>query len=79
YQFDFGLRPSIAYLQSRAEGYGDKVDVVKYVDLGATYYFNKNMSTYVDYKINLLDNNDFTNAAGISTDNIVGVGMIYQF
>ncbi|WP_276527339.1 porin OmpC [Edwardsiella ictaluri] len=79
YQFDFGLRPSIAYLQSRAEGYGDKVDVVKYVDLGATYYFNKNMSTYVDYKINLLDNNGFTNAAGISTDNIVGVGMIYQF
>ncbi|MDK6918996.1 porin, partial [Escherichia coli] len=24
------------------------------------YYFNKNMSTFVDYKINLLDKNDFT-------------------
>ena len=23
-----------------------------------TYYFNKNMSTYVDYKINLLDEDD---------------------
>ncbi|WP_218676139.1 porin, partial [Escherichia coli] len=27
-------------------------DLVKYVDVGATYYFNKNMSTFVDYKIN---------------------------
>ncbi|MGQ7180405.1 porin, partial [Escherichia coli] len=24
-------------------------DLVKYVDVGATYYFNKNMSTFVDY------------------------------
>lgn len=70
YQFDFGLRPSVAYLQSKGkdiEGYGDQ-DLLKYVDVGATYYFNKNMSTYVDYKINLLDENDFTRRAGISTD-----------
>ncbi|WP_313278453.1 porin OmpC, partial [Kosakonia cowanii] len=62
YQFDFGLRPSIAYLQSKGKditnntgtaNFGDQ-DLVKYVDVGATYYFNKNMSTYVDYKINLL-------------------------
>ncbi|MFH7090482.1 porin [Klebsiella pneumoniae] len=38
---------------------------MKYVDVGATYYFNKNMSTYVDYKINLLDDNSFTRNAGI--------------
>ncbi|WMY73210.1 porin OmpC [Buttiauxella selenatireducens] len=81
YQFDFGLRPSIAYLQSKGkdlEGYGDQ-DLVKYVDVGATYYFNKNMSTYVDYKINLLDENNFTRNAGIGTDDIVGVGLVYQF
>ncbi|MDI9228495.1 porin, partial [Serratia bockelmannii] len=54
-------------------------DLVKFVDLGATYFFNKNMSTYVDYKINLLDNNDFTDAAGINTDNVVAVGLVYQF
>ena len=57
YQFDFGLRPSVAYLQSKGKdtenGYGDR-DLLKYVDVGATYYFNKNMSTYVDYKINRL-------------------------
>lgn len=81
YQFDFGLRPSIAYLKSKGKDlgrYGDQ-DLVEYVDVGATYYFNKNMSTYVDYKINLLDDTKFTNDAKISTDNIVAVGMTYQF
>lgn len=81
YQFDFGLRPSVAYLQSkgkRIEGKGDQ-DLVKYVDVGATYYFNKNMSTYVDYKINLIDNNAFTKQYGIGTDNIVALGLVYQF
>ena len=33
------------------------------------------MSTYVDYKINLLDKNEFTEANKIATDNIVGVGL----
>ncbi|ENA0610858.1 porin OmpC [Enterobacter bugandensis] len=81
YQFDFGLRPSVAYLQSKGkdiEGYGDQ-DILKYVDVGATYYFNKNMSTYVDYKINLLDDKEFTRQAGISTDDIVALGLVYQF
>ena len=60
---DFGLRPSLAYLQSKGKNLGrgyDDEDILKYVDVGATYYFNKNMSTYVDYKINLLDDNQFT-------------------
>ncbi|CAI1520208.1 TPA: porin OmpC [Serratia fonticola] len=82
YQFDFGLRPSVAYLQSKGKdiggGYGDE-DLMKYVDVGATYYFNKNMSTYVDYKINLLDDSTFTDRAGINTDDVVAVGLVYQF
>jgi outer membrane protein N len=89
YQFDFGLRPEISYLQSKgkdltedfAQGsnWNDK-DLLKYVSIGANYYFNKNFSTYVDYKINLLDgDDDFYSATGISTDDIVAVGMIYQF
>ncbi|EEI4079550.1 alcohol dehydrogenase AdhP [Salmonella enterica] len=82
YQFDFGLRPSIAYLKSKGKdlgAYGDQ-DLVEYIDVGATYYFNKNMSTFVDYKINLLDDTNFTkNVAQISTDNIVAVGLNYQF
>ncbi|WP_316503562.1 porin OmpC [Pantoea dispersa] len=90
YQFDFGLRPSIAYLQSKgkdlngATGHGSTfaggdADLVKYIEIGTYYYFNKNMSTYVDYKINLLDDNDFTRATGTSTDDVVGVGLVYQF
>ncbi len=84
YQFDFGLRPSIAYLQSKGKdlnsAYGHDQDLVKYVDVGATYYFNKNMSTYVDYKINLLDSDDdFNTANNIGTDDIVALGLVYQF
>ncbi|EFJ8857306.1 porin [Escherichia coli] len=81
YQFDFGLRPSVAYLQSKGKDlgvWGDK-DLVKYIDVGATYYFNKNMSAFVDYKINLLDKNDFTGPLNINTKDIFAVGMVYQF
>ncbi|MEW7314481.1 porin OmpC [Buttiauxella gaviniae] len=89
YQFDFGLRPEISYLQSKGKDltqdfapnsdWNDK-DLVKYVSIGANYYLNKNFSTYVDYKINLLDGDDeFYESMGISTDDVVGVGMIYQF
>ncbi|STB73282.1 porin [Citrobacter koseri] len=84
YQFDSGLRPSVAYLESRGEdlntAYGNKKSLVKYIDLGATYYFNKNMSTYVDYKINLLNGrDDFYRDNGIGTDDIVATGLVYQF
>ncbi len=91
YQFDFGLRPSVAFLQSKGVDLGgwdhhsngtprytDK-DLVKYVEVGMTYYFNKNMSTYVDYKINLLDEDDsFYESNGIATDDIVAVGLVYS-
>ncbi len=78
YQFDFGLRPSLAYVQSKGkdiEGIGD-ADLYKYIDVGATYYFNKNMSTYVDYRINQLNDD---NPLGLNTDDIVAVGLVYQF
>lgn len=78
YQFDFGLRPSLGYVQSKGkeiEGIGD-ADLLKYVDVGATYYFNKNMSAFVDYRINQLDDN---NPLKINNDDIVALGMVYQF
>lgn len=80
YQFDFGLRPSLAYLKSKARsGPLRRRDMIEYIDVGATYFFNKNMSTYVDYKINLIDESDFTRAVDIRTDNIVATGITYQF
>ncbi|ROP50089.1 outer membrane pore protein E [Enterobacter sp. BIGb0383] len=78
YQFDFGLRPSLGYVQSKGkdiEGVGNE-DLVKYVDVGLTYYFNKNMSAMVDYKINQLDSD---NKLGLADDDIVAVGLTYQF
>lgn len=78
YQFDFGLRPSLGYVLSKGkdiEGVGSE-DLVNYIDVGATYYFNKNMSAFVDYKINQLDSD---NTLGINDDNIVAIGLTYQF
>ncbi|ATM95308.1 putative outer membrane porin F protein [Yersinia frederiksenii] len=83
YQFDFGLRPSLGYVQSKGKDLNnntdDNHDLLKYVSVGTYYYFNKNMSTYVDYKINLLDEDNFTRANSLNTDDVVGVGLVYQF
>ena len=86
YQFDFGLRPSIGYVQtkgkdlrSRAGFSGGDADLVKYVEVGTWYYFNKNMNVYAAYKFNQLDDNDYTKAAGVATDDQAAVGIVYQF
>lgn len=54
-------------------------ELANYIDVGANYYFNKNMAAKIDYKINMLDDNTFTKNAGISTDDIVSVAFVYQF
>ena len=83
YLFDFGLKPSIGYNQSKGKALGNGLDgnhdLVKYISVGSYYYFNKNMSAVVDYKINLLKDNDFNRDNGINTDNVVGLGLVYQF
>jgi outer membrane pore protein E len=78
YQFDFGLRPSLGYVLSKGkdiEGVGNE-DLVNYIDVGLTYYFNKNMNAFVDYKINQLNSD---NKLAINNDDIVALGMTYQF
>ncbi|MBI6549026.1 porin [Xenorhabdus sp. VLS] len=91
YQFDFGLRPSLGFVYSKGKNLGNDLadkhivttngseDLVKYVSVGATYNFNKNMGTYAEYQFNLLKNNDFTKATKINIDDIVGVGLVYRF
>lgn len=80
---DLGLKPSLAYVQSKGKNLGEpnaesriNADLVKYVSVGTYYYFNKNLSTYVDYKINLLDKNEGGDA---NARNVFGVGLTYQF
>ncbi|EAB4417372.1 porin [Salmonella enterica] len=77
YTFDFGLRPSIGYVQSKGQ-FGDlKADVQKYVQIGAAYYFNKNFNIDAGYKINLLG--EKSKELGFKTDNQARIGMTYQF
>ncbi|QYM94257.1 porin [Dickeya zeae] len=80
YNFDFGLTPSLGYVSAKADNDTSAIHtsdyVTKYVSLGLTYAFNKNFSTYTEYDINLLDKD---NAYGVSTNDIVAVGVVYQF
>ena len=74
YVFDFGLNPTVGYVQSKGEGYGQTVDLVKYAEVGATYFFNKNFSVDAAYKFNLLDSD-----SPFANDDQAVVGATYQF
>ncbi|MCL2895503.1 porin [Brenneria sp. MC1SB4.1] len=78
YTFDFGLTPSLGFVSAKAKDdqSGKNDYITKYVSLGATYAFNKNFSAYTEYDINLIDSD---NAYGISDDDVVAVGLTYQF
>ncbi|WP_187433154.1 porin, partial [Serratia marcescens] len=86
----FGLRPSIGYVQSKGKDLlartkgdatfnGGDADLVKYIEVGSWYYFNKNMNVYAAYKFNLLDDNSYAKASGQATDDQAAVGIVYQF
>ncbi|WJV60851.1 porin [Pectobacteriaceae bacterium CE70] len=81
YSFDFGLTPSLGYVSAKADNDTSATKtsayITKYVSLGATYAFNKNMSVYTEYDINLIKTAD--NKYGKGTDDTVAVGMVYQF
>ena len=101
--FEVGrLTPSVAYIQHKVQDAssfsrnGDAGlkgnDLAKYVDVGLTYDFNKNLSAIVDYKINLLDKDDIGARRALYEDgtftksqikatakDTVALGLIYQF
>jgi outer membrane pore protein F len=79
YNFDFGLTPSLGYVSAKADDDTAQTSgyLKKYVSVGATYAFNKNFSTLVEYDINLIKSDN--NPNGVSTGNTVAVGAIYQF
>lgn len=78
YQFLNGLRPSLAYVASRAKDIEDigSADLHKYTSFGAKYFMNLNMVAYVEHRINLLKNN---NPLGLPNDDITAIGLTYQF
>ncbi|WP_369407027.1 porin [Arsenophonus endosymbiont of Aleurodicus floccissimus] len=81
YTFYYSLKPSLAYIHAQEKGLGEYGNnyLNKFVSLGSFYYFNKNFAALLDYKINLLNKNKFTENYDISTDNILGIGLVYCF
>ncbi|MBB1199888.1 porin [Enterobacteriaceae bacterium 89] len=93
YQFDFGLRPAISYVQTKGKDLspvanskgtfsGGDADLAKFIQIGGTYYFNKNFNVWADYYINLLDkDSDYAQTVGglNGNDDMAAVGVTYQF
>ncbi|QIQ41380.1 MAG: porin [Buchnera aphidicola (Aphis urticata)] len=83
YTFKSGFRPSLSYIDSKGynmHGSGkSELGLAKQINISTRYAFNKNISTYMNYKINLLKENNFIKTNKISTDNIIGAGLVYQF
>lgn len=84
YLFDeINFKPSVAYVQSVGQGLlniegNKKQDLIKYVSLGAFYSFTKNLTALIDYKINLINKNDFVENNKINNDDLLGLGLTYK-
>ncbi|CAL4323811.1 porin [Buchnera aphidicola] len=84
YNFESGFHPSLSYLDSKGHNSNDEnlneLNLSKQINISTRYEFNKNVSTYMNYQINLLkDSNTFVQKYKIPTDNIIGAGVVYQF
>ncbi len=95
YNFDSGFTPILGYTQTTLKNL-DKIkyhkkssyyeDTEKYFNIGATYNFNKSFSSYIDYKIDQLPNNNFNNIIidnnidnNNNNNNNLTLGFIYKF
>lgn len=78
YVFLSGFAPEVGYFKSKAKDVGapGDQDLMNYWDFSLAYYFNKNMSVYVDYKLNRIDKD---NNLAIASDDQTGLGLTYQF
>ena len=86
YNFHSGFYPSLSYLDSTAQNINveknsnqSDIELEKQINISTRYEFNKNISTYMNYKINLLKKNDLVTKNKVATDNIIGAGIVYQF
>ncbi|XBW56845.1 porin [Dickeya fangzhongdai] len=81
YHLDFGLTPSLAYVSAKADDDTAAVKtsgyITKYVSIGGTYNFNKNLAANVEYLVNLIDSDN--NPYNKKTGNSVFTGLTYQF
>ncbi|QJC33760.1 hypothetical protein GJT93_01425 [Enterobacteriaceae endosymbiont of Donacia provostii] len=87
YKFSNELQTIVSYVQSEGSNIpggrhfdGGNINFVKYVSVDTIYKFNKNLSAYISYRINLLSkNNRYINTNHIFHHNLFGIGLIYKF
>ncbi|MGN5171516.1 porin [Aeromonas sp. 102P] len=84
-QYTIGkFKPSLAYVRNdvKNDTNGVKFDdtLTEYVSIGAWYNITKNFNAYVDYQLNLLDDDtNSTSKLGRNTDDTVAVALQYNF
>ncbi|AEO08149.1 porin [Buchnera aphidicola] len=86
YDFHSGFYSALSYLDSKKQTSifkdgANKNDITssKQINISTRYEFNKNISTYMNYKINLLKNDNADKNQNNFTDNTIGAGIVYQF
>jgi outer membrane pore protein F len=93
YQLDFGLRPAISYVMTKGDDLSEATTngvtfnngsafLAKFIEVGASYYFNKNFKVYADYYINMIDkNSNYARVVGgiNGNDDMATLGVTYQF
>ncbi|QNS02036.1 MAG: porin [Buchnera aphidicola (Pentalonia nigronervosa)] len=85
YNFHVGFYPSLSYVRSEGKNSSlnnasdINISLEKEINIATRYELSKNISTYMNYKINLLKKSEFVKINKIPTDNIIGAGIVYKF
>jgi len=87
YNFHSGFHPSLSYLDSKGQNSNTKdssghqdLELAKQINISTRYEFNKNISTYMNYKINLLKSDESGKKNNpLTDDNTIGAGIVYHF
>ncbi|QCI22803.1 porin [Buchnera aphidicola] len=86
YDFHSGFHPSLSYLDSKGQNSNTKdssnhsdLELARQINISTRYDFNKNISTYMNYKINLLKGDDSMKKTKNPIDNTIGAGIVYHF
>ncbi len=90
YDFDSGLTPMAGYTETELRDVEQirilrdlltpkHFHIEKYFNVSALLHFNKNMYAYVDYKIDRLPEVINTLSLGENRDNILSIGLVYNF
>ncbi|XRX42799.1 MAG: porin [Buchnera aphidicola (Eriosoma harunire)] len=86
YHFIPKMNSSIAYSESQSHkldilGFPEKDKTMffsKKIDFSNYYHINKNIGTYLNYTINLLQDNNYLSNSHISTHDNIDIGLIYH-